>query len=239
MSEYHNYVKVDDKYEKAFNLLFKFLSKSNDDTLTYERSASGRYLESTYGQDHLESDYTAHSIPLNPYLINFFEEIFANYYDDYIEPYAGNDVDEYYVVRFICKTTKKQIIIETHNFERNGEHYDSTTLISELDGDRLNNVNTFMSDNEIEKLIIDFEGSGDDGYMNDYGNTVNGDTIKLTTPFESVIERLLSDEYGGWENNEGAEGRIIVDIPSDTIEINITYYDRSLEPSGFELTISQ
>jgi hypothetical protein len=239
MSEYQNYVKLDDKYKRPFNLLFKFLSKSNDNILTYERSASGMYLESTYGQDYLESEYTSQSIPLNPYLINFFEEIFKNYFDDYIEPYAGNEVDEYYIVRFICKVAEKQIVIETYNFERSGEHYDSTTVISELDEDKLNAVNTFMSNNEIETLMIDFEGSGDDGYMNDYGKTVNGDTLKLTTPFETVIEELLSKDYGGWYNNEGANGRIIVDIPSDAIGISITYYDRSLEPSGFELTISQ
>jgi hypothetical protein len=83
-------------------------------------------------------------------------------------------------------------------------------------------------------LIVTYNGSGDSGYLESSFNET-GDRIPAA--MEDWCYRELSDNYSGWEINEGSDGQFIFNFHDMTIELvhteNIednasdTYYEES------------
>jgi len=83
-------------------------------------------------------------------------------------------------------------------------------------------------------LTIQYNGSGDSGYLeNSFNETSDG----VPASIEDWCYRELSDNYSGWEINEGSDGQFIFNFHDMTIELihteNIednasdTYYEES------------
>jgi hypothetical protein len=96
-----------------------------------------------------------------------------------------------------------------------------------------------MSDNNCTNLTINFEGYGDDGYIDKKGINQHGNTIEPTEQVYDELYTILYKEYGGYENNEGGEGSMLIDTTEDQILFNITYYGRELEDTGLNLFITE
>ena len=47
----------------------------------------------------------------------------------------------------------------------------------------------------------------------------------------------MDNGFGGWENNQGASGNMVIDMDTQEIKISIEYYDQEYDDSGFELYI--
>jgi hypothetical protein len=83
-------------------------------------------------------------------------------------------------------------------------------------------------------LIVTYNGSGDSGYLESSFNET-GDGVPAA--IEDWCYRELSDNYSGWEINEGSDGQFIFNFHDMTIELvhteNIednasdTYYEES------------
>ena len=236
----NNYVKIEEPLKKQFDLLFRFLSKIDDkdnDGVVYERLGYSKHLESNYEDDVFW--FNGKQIPMVGNLVKLFEDIFQTYFDKYLARFAGNDYDEYYEVKFICLPSKKQILIRMSNYERTEEGYSSVVNMSNLNDERENIIKTFMSDNNCTNLTINFEGYGDDGYINEKGINQDGNTIELNGQVHDEFYTILYNEYGGYENNEGGEGSMVIDVTEDRILFNISYYGRELEDVGLNLFITE
>ena len=65
-----------------------------------------------------------------------------------------------------------------------------------------------------EKVLIEYAGSGDEGWINDITPHPGEALAELPSDLHSVLERqaydVLEREYGGWEINEGSSGTITV-----------------------------
>jgi len=71
-----------------------------------------------------------------------------------------------------------------------------------------------------EDVIIDYDGSGDSGYIESKGKPSNGETVDLPAEIEDICYRELESNFGGWEINEGSNGQIIITNHSIIIDHN-------------------
>ena len=68
-------------------------------------------------------------------------------------------------------------------------------------------------------MEIRYNGSGDSGYVED--RFENNESVPAGV--QDWCERELSNNFGGWENNEGADGYFKFDMEKNTIELVHTY----------------
>jgi hypothetical protein len=221
-------VKLHPDLRKKVDLLFKYLSGNGDQIYKYSFGAIRNYMEE-YGDEFSSNEFV---VPTNNWLDNIMEELFKTYYPDYISDYAGNEQDEYYFVKFKIRPHTKQIQVGVDWAEQTSEEYNSSVAFKDD-----SSIPEFMNGINCDELRIGFNGSGDDGYIDGYGLNENGNQHQLTDSIEGEIYRALSREFGGWENNQGASGNMLIDINDESIKINIEYYDQNYEDSGFELNI--
>lgn len=80
----------------------------------------------------------------------------------------------------------------------------------EIDGyENLNIIFEEMKERGFSEGIIDFNGSGDSGEINSYIEYENGDLMKLNSSVENDLYNILENHMGGWEINEGSQGKFI------------------------------
>ena len=82
---------------------------------------------------------------------------------------------------------------------------------------------------------VSFEGSGDSGSLNDYMD-IEGQSEDISAGLEDLLYKLLSNHYGGWENNEGASGDFIFN-PSDG-EIQLEFLENTEEEVSVPLNFT-
>ena len=74
---------------------------------------------------------------------------------------------------------------------------------------------------------VSFAGSGDSGYIENYGVNEDDERFDLPGGVEDVLYRMLS-RYGGWEINEGSQGDFTIDCNQKVI---ILEYGENFEAS--------
>jgi len=72
---------------------------------------------------------------------------------------------------------------------------------------------------ESEKLTLKYNGSGDSGYI-ESSFEENGDAVPAG--IEDWCYRVLEQNFGGWEINEGSDGEFIFDFNNSMVTLNHT-----------------
>jgi hypothetical protein len=74
----------------------------------------------------------------------------------------------------------------------------------------------------ITKVTLSYAGQGDEGSFTEVfeSDTENDLDDELREPLERLGYELLEEHYGGWENNEGAQGSITIDTATGAVEIH-------------------
>jgi hypothetical protein len=142
----------------------------------------------------------------------------------------NEEQDDYYRASISFKVDQRLMII-TSVITENGEEPAS-------DDYNLNNnedVNTFLDEKNIERITIKYQGGGDDGYIENTGVDDKGDEHSLSAGMEDVVYSYLEQSFGGWENNEGASGEIIV--TKEEIQIDHIWNTREDVDSDLRLVI--
>jgi hypothetical protein len=168
------------------------------------------------------------SIPSN--FLTLFDMIIEVYGKRIWEESENEEGDEYYRVNIEFRVDTKTMIIGsevTVNGEEDaGDEY-------ELKNDK--DVDSFLDETGLESISIKYEGGGDDGYLEDKGEGDDGEEYELSAGVRDVAYNYLTQSFGGWENNEGARGEII--ITKDTLSINHIWFTREMENSELHLVI--
>jgi len=231
-------VKIDEKFSKTFDRLFKYISKAGDE-VTLESNSEGYDLYFDYGQ-FFESGY-GRNIPIPDMFVSFIEDLYEEYYNDYISDYSYSNYEgsHYHNVIFTFFTNEKVIQIRIQVREETTEAHSDTRQISLYVEEELDVINEFMSQNNTEIFTVEFSGGGDDGYLEDYGHTLDNRRILIPDSLSDILNNFLSDSFGGWENNDGGRGEIIIDTQNNEIRINILYSDAEYQDTGLRLNITQ
>jgi hypothetical protein len=168
------------------------------------------------------------SIPSN--FLPLFDMIIEVYGKRIWEESENEEGDEYYRVNIEFRVDTKTMVIGsevTVNSEEDaGDEY-------ELNNDK--DVDSFLDETGLESISIKYEGGGDDGYLEDKGEGDDGEEYELSAGVRDVAYNYLTQSFGGWENNEGARGEII--ITKDTLSINHIWFTREMENSELQLVI--
>ena len=73
----------------------------------------------------------------------------------------------------------------------------------------------YLQDNGVKEIVINYSGGGDSGYLEDSFN--NGDSVPAVV--SDFCYNMLENRFGGWEINEGSQGRITFDFVSDNYSV--------------------
>ena len=168
------------------------------------------------------------NIPSN--FLPLFDMIIDNYGREIWNESMNENQDDYYRVSISFKVDQRLMII-TSVITENGEEPAS-------DDYNLNNnedVNTFLDEKNIERITIKYQGGGDDGYIENTGVDDKGDEYSLSAGMEDVVYSYLQQSFGGWENNEGAYGKITV--TKEEIQIDHIWNTREDVDSDLRLVI--
>ena len=168
------------------------------------------------------------NIPSN--FLPLFDMIIEKYGREIWQGSMNEEEDDYYRVSISFKVDQRLMII-TSVITENGEEpaSDDYTLNNNED------VNTFLDEKNIERITIKYEGGGDDGYIEDKVKGDNGEEYDLRAGMSDVVYTYLEQSFGGWENNEGAKGEIIV--TKEEIQIDHIWYTREDVNSDLRLVI--
>jgi hypothetical protein len=82
-------------------------------------------------------------------------------------------------------------------------------------------------------LEITYDGGGDSGQINDYGDSETS-SVRLNEDIESTAYEIIDLYHSGWENNEGGDGRIKFNFEEGTVMLshNMSYEDEFVEDLG-------
>ena len=84
------------------------------------------------------------------------------------------------------------------------------------------------------EIRIEFSGSGDSGYIDDYGYTNdNNERVTLPAVWEDKLYNILERNHGGWEINEGSEGTFTINNAEEKIELDFRM-NVETEDTGYE-----
>jgi hypothetical protein len=164
---------------------------------------------------------------------NLFEEIkdnfdTNNFYNDYYDNYVGSL--DFYIV-----PNDSEIIINYSNYVMETENTTIYKTFQELvdqpnpwynqnaakpgtkllDPEYVNELKNKYGD-EIE---FSYDGSGDEGWVRAQMATSNG-VVNIDSDLEEMAYRVLDLFHGGWENNEGSNGNITLQLTDGTISID-------------------
>jgi hypothetical protein len=167
-------------------------------------------------------------IPSN--FLPLFDMIIEKYGEEIWNGSMNEEEDDYYRVSISFKVDQRLMII-TSEITENGEEDAGDEY--ELKNDK--DVDSFLDETGLESISIKYEGGGDDGYLEDKGEGDDGEDYELSAGVRDVAYNYLTQSFGGWENNEGARGEII--ITKDTLSINHIWFTREMENSELQLVI--
>ncbi len=119
--------------------------------------------------------------------------------------------------------TKDLTVIHWYSFYDRGET-NSVEYESEEDKDRMDNwMEEELSDFEMPDdgiLTLSYNGGGDSGYLE---SSFDQTSDSVPTSIENWCYKQLENHFGGWENNEGADGQFVFNFNNSTVEILHTY----------------
>lgn len=85
-------------------------------------------------------------------------------------------------------------------------------------------INEFK-DTAVDKIEVEFSGSGDSGAVDNITFEPEFEcTDKQREMIETVSYEMIAAQHDGWENNDGASGKVIFDVKKRTVTVDIEEY---------------
>ena len=199
---------------KKFKLLHHILLSNG-----VNRISNDFYIDYDGNVDYHFSPWTgkgnAHNF-LPDKMFDFLDNFFDTMKDNVLDSLEAND-ESRATVSCEYSTTDKTFTIE-ENIQTMG--YESSSQEFEIDEkELLEDMVQWKEDGKL-KIRVDFNGGGDSGYLEgDFSETRDG----VPTEIEDWCYNQLSDNFGGWEINEGSDGQFIFDFENRTIHLEHTF----------------
>ena len=122
----------------------------------------------------------------------------------------------------------KERILSIHAYETvygsepHGNEYTLEDIESEFGEETLKAVEELFELINGREGRVDFSGGGDDGYIEDY-LMIDNEQFDIPKLIEDMLYSMINSNYGGWENNEGAQGSWLFDSSEKTILFDFNY----------------
>ena len=93
---------------------------------------------------------------------------------------------------------------------------------------KFNDMFEEMSESNIDWVEVPFTGSGDSGSI-DTPTDKDGSMVNVPASIEDWCYNQLESHYGGWEINEGSQGKFVFDYQNRTIELIFSWNNEITE----------
>lgn len=181
---------------------------------------------------HFSNNYHA-EIPIG--LIPILKHVLSHVHSKDLIDYADIDGMNWERVEVLidCDTSEISVSYDYGYYEP-GETQANSWDLEEYENDEdfiamFDELRGIASSNYLE---LDYNGSGDSGYIE--GNFTNGDSVPTT--FESWCYDILESEHGGWEINEGSQGKFEIDLDKGVIEL---YHQYNVDQTGHDTVFEE
>jgi hypothetical protein len=167
--------------------------------------------------------------------IEEFLQYNSNEFSDYL---YCDDCTGYGMVNAIYNPFNATLKVDLDITVRGEESYEHMYTFDELKnqptgqwGQRYEELKKLGDPDFIEKMKNDYgdtlemtyDGGGDSGQINDEGETPTS-VVRINRDIEYIGYEIIDIRYSGWENNEGADGRIVFDFENQLVNIYHNYY---------------
>lgn len=171
------------------------------------------------GITHFSNNYTAEVpeglIPIFQKALNYVCE------NDLVKQPDVDDINWGRVTIDIDCKTKEISVAYDYSYYDVGDSESVTHSLEEDDSEELMELfDTLENDDEISDRVLqlDYNGSGDSGYIED--DFTNGDSVPAVV--SDYGYRMLENNFGGWEINEGSQGNFEIDLDRKEITLHHT-----------------
>lgn len=147
-------------------------------------------------------------------------------------PYIGNNP---FHIKFFIDCIEKELTVELFEDTMIGKPISHFDEFPETEG--FNSLAEYMKQKGYSEGIVEFNGSGDDGYIEDliYFDDIKNRDRKRVNDFnrvEDFLYNLLNDTLGGWEINEGSYGTIHFNLEERTVVVEMMVNEMGVEEHG-------
>jgi hypothetical protein len=171
------------------------------------------------------------------------EDLFKDYSDQF-------NTDEFYndefgtedgSLLFTIYADRQEIVIDRTYRTRESEEVENRVSFDEMNSaeqhwwgrnNREREIKKLTDDDYVNSLIeeygdtiiVTYEGGGDDGWVNDQMDSEKKGTVVLPDLLETMVSEIIGIYHSGYENHEGGEGTITLDLANRYANINHTSY---------------
>ena len=203
------------------NIFQKYLELNKCSIATFDLDAYDLRL-STGDKFYCGNQWLNSPIPIDKFIEDFMDVLKGkDELDTWVDTPDGGDTEIYSYTFEINPEERMVRIYGEYSYYTEGEleknYYDTNELPEEIIGF----LNTLSEEGHGE-LEINFQGSGDSGWVEEDGRTRKEDNYKIPDVVENYCYELLN-MYPGWEINEGSQGKFYFDSSKIMVSFEFQY----------------
>ncbi len=202
-------ITLDDEQKKELLVFLRYIKSYGSDTAYTNLYYYGGSVD--YYDNQIRSG-TGKIIKSYPSIDKVVGELIDQINLDDVEFESENDSNHVEIEFF---SSEKKIVITVYETVYDTEPASTSGSISELENDDLND----LKEKGVMLVEVSYNGGGDSGFIDENMEVDSKETVKVSAGIENICYNILQ-EFGGWEINEGSQGRITFDFQSDEYSVN-------------------
>ena len=216
--------------KKKFKMLMAYLKGFKKESINFEMRISGTDIEDIEIYDGVQMTSNFQS-----YFQTILEQYTEELHDD--GPGSVDASSDYFWVDGDIYPSENKIVFNQVRFTSYGTEDSGYELyIEDYDEDDGNyqyflEIRKFLDEIKATSATVTYEGGGDSGFIDSRYESEKG-TGEIPGEIEDICYQLL-EEFGGWEINEGSQGKIV--FTKD--EINVQHEWNTEEEDSREIDI--
>ena len=189
---------------------------------------------------NIDTEFGEKDIDYDQFYDLIFEFVEDNM-DEFLSPFNQQDDDSWGSIW--CEFNYET---KTLTFGHDVSYYESSFSLEEGKikpdvAQRLINVKNESEDLQGDVISMRFDGGGDSGSIDGAENEL-GDSVDIPASFEDFGYDILEKNFGGWENNEGGHGNVLLNFtePGEVhwaIEMNMNGEEGFSDTYDFEVKL--
>ena len=203
------------------NIFQKYLELNRCSIATFDLDAYDLRL-STGDKFYCGSQWLNSPIPIDKFIEDFMDVLKGkDELDTWVDTPDGGDT-EIYNYNFEINPEERMVrIYGNYSYYTEGEKENNLYDTDELPEEIIEFLNKLSEEGHGE-LEVNFQGSGDSGWVEEDGRTRKDDNYKIPDVVENYCYELLN-KYPGWEVNEGSQGEFYFDSSKMMVSFEFQY----------------
>jgi len=205
----------------VLNMFQKFMELNKCSVASFDVDAYNLKLLSG-NKFYCNSEWTNSPIPIDKFIEDFMDVLKgSNELDTWVNLPDGDDTEIYNYTFEINPEERMVRIYGDYSYYTEGEQNNNVYDTHELPEEIIEFLNKLSEEGHGE-LEVDFQGSGDSGWLEEDGRTMRDDHYKIPEVVENYCYELLK-QYPGWEINEGSQGNFYFDSSKMMVSFEFQY----------------